>query len=51
MEISVKYAFDKETRFTHGNLITPAIIVTEQKVKSQGNVPVVEVVKEWIKDL
>ncbi len=30
---------------------TPAVILTEHKVKAQGEVPKVEIVREWLKDL
>jgi hypothetical protein len=30
---------------------TPAVILTEHKVKTQGEVPKVEIVREWLKDL
>jgi MtaA/CmuA family methyltransferase len=49
--IKMRIATDEETRLSFGVTGTPAIILTEHKIKSQGKVPKVEIIREWLKDL
>jgi hypothetical protein len=36
---------------TYGIVQTPAIILAEYKLKSEGEIPEVIVIKEWIKEI
>ncbi len=49
--IRIHISTDKNTRSSFGVTSTPAIILTEHKIKSQGEVPMIEIMREWLKDL
>jgi hypothetical protein len=49
--IKILISTDDNTRATFGITQTPAIVLTEHKVKVQGEVPKVEIIREWLKDL
>jgi uroporphyrinogen decarboxylase len=49
--IAYRFITDEKEILSYGVMQTPAFIVQEFKVKSQGTEPSVEVVKEWIKEL
>ena len=49
--ITHRFITDEQEILCYGVMQTPAFIVQEFKVKSQGSEPSVEVVKEWIKEL
>jgi uroporphyrinogen decarboxylase len=49
--MKVLTATDENTKLTFGVTSTPAIILTEHKIKSQGEIPKVEIIREWLKDL
>jgi thiol-disulfide isomerase/thioredoxin len=49
--IHVSTTTDPNIKATYGVISTPAIVFTEHKIKCQGEVPGVVVVKEWLKDL
>ena len=49
--ITHRFITDEKEILSYGVMQTPAFIVQEFKVKSQGTEPSVEVVKEWIKEL
>ncbi|HJX72089.1 MAG TPA: uroporphyrinogen decarboxylase family protein [Bacteroidales bacterium] len=49
--LKVRTATDEETRLSFGVTRTPAIVITEHKIKSQGEVPKVEIIREWLKEL
>ena len=49
--ITYRFIMDEKEILSFGVVQTPAFIVQEFKVKSQGSEPSVEVVKEWIKEL
>lgn len=49
--IKIHTATDENTRLAYGVTETPAIILTEHKIKSQGEVPKVEIIREWLKEL
>jgi MtaA/CmuA family methyltransferase len=49
--IGYRFITDEKEILSYGIVQTPAFIVQEFKVKSQGTEPSVEVVKEWIKEL
>jgi uroporphyrinogen decarboxylase len=49
--ITYRFVTDEQEILSYGVMQTPAFIVQEFKVKSQGSEPSVEVVKEWIKEL
>ena len=49
--ITYRFITDEQEILSYGVMQTPAFIVQEFKVKSQGSEPSVEVVKEWIKEL
>ena len=42
---------DPERIVSYGINQTPAVILTEYKLKSEGEVPPVIVIKEWIKEI
>lgn len=42
---------DDNARATFGITQVPAVVLTEHKVKVQGEVPKVEIIREWLKDL
>lgn len=50
-QLEVKYTTDKEMRLSFGISVTPAVVVADYKLKSQGEVPKVEIIREWIKEL
>jgi MtaA/CmuA family methyltransferase len=49
--IKVCVSTDGNARASFGISNTPAIVLTEHKIKVQGEVPKVEIVREWLKDL
>ena len=49
--IRIHTATDEKTRLAYGVTETPAIILTEHKIKSQGEIPKVEIMREWLKEL
>jgi len=49
--VEIIHIQDVESRKKYGITGVPAVITTKQHVKSIGNVPSVEVMKEWLKDL
>ncbi len=49
--ISYRIIKDEKEILSYGVVKTPAFILQELKVKSQGPVPSVEVVREWLKDI
>ncbi len=50
-ELEVKYTTDKEMQLSFGVSVTPAIVIADYKLKSQGEIPKVEIIREWIKEL
>lgn len=50
-EADVKYITDSNQIAAFGISDTPAVILAEYKLKSEGKVPSIEVIKEWIKDI
>ncbi len=50
-QLEVKYTTDKEMRLSFGIAVTPAVVVADYKLKSQGEIPEVEIIREWIKEL
>ena len=48
---SINLSLNKKELEKYGVTKTPAIIITEQKIKLQGELPLVEVVKEWLKEI
>ncbi len=49
--ISLKTSTDSAMKATFGVVNTPAIILTEHKIKARGEVPSVDIIKEWLKDI
>jgi uroporphyrinogen decarboxylase len=49
--IHVKTSMDSALRATFGVTNTPSIVLTEHKVKTQGEIPSIEIIKEWLKDI
>lgn len=49
--IKITVSKDEETRLAFGAAVTPAIILTEHKLKVQGEIPNVEIIREWLKEL
>ncbi|MBN1117641.1 MAG: thioredoxin family protein [Bacteroidales bacterium] len=50
-EILVKTSTLQTDREKFGVLNTPSIVLTEHKIKAQGDVPSVDVIKEWLKEI
>jgi uroporphyrinogen decarboxylase len=51
VDLEITTSTDEKILASYGILNTPAIIVAEYKLKTQGEVPDVEIIKEWIKDI
>jgi uroporphyrinogen decarboxylase len=49
--IKISVSTDENVRLSFGVTITPSIIITEHKLKTQGEVPKVEIIREWLKEL
>ncbi len=50
-DIRLSIVRDETLMRTFGIHMTPALLITEYKLKSQGDIPSVDVIKEWIKDI
>ncbi|NOY61257.1 MAG: uroporphyrinogen decarboxylase [Calditrichaeota bacterium] len=50
-DMEIVFLTDEKDLQKFGVLHTPAVVVEKREVKSMGNVPSVEVIKEWIKDI
>lgn len=51
VDLEVATSTDEKILASYGIINTPAIIVAEYKLKSQGEIPDVKIIKEWIKDI
>jgi uroporphyrinogen decarboxylase len=51
VDLDVTTSTDEKILASYGIINTPAIIVAEYKLKSQGEIPEVKIIKEWIKDI
>jgi len=49
--IRLKTSTDPALRASYGIMNTPAVILTEHKMKCQGEIPHVDIIKEWLKDI
>lgn len=49
--IKVTPSTDKELRLSYGAVATPALVLTEHKLKVQGEIPKVEIIREWLKNI
>jgi MtaA/CmuA family methyltransferase len=49
--LKIRVATDEATMLSFGVSKTPALILTEHKIKTQGEIPKVEIIKEWLKDI
>ena len=49
--IDVKIINDQNVISSFGIVNTPAVVITEFKTKTEGDIPSVEVIKEWIKNI
>ena len=50
-DIPIKTSLSREVIDSYGILLTPAVVITEYKLKSEGEYPSTEVIKEWIKSI
>lgn len=50
-QIRIKTSTDSGVHAGYGVVNTPAIILIEHKLKVQGEVPRVDIIKEWLKDI
>ena len=50
-QIEVKIISDQHIISSYGILNTPAVVITEYKTKTEGDLPSVDVIKEWIKNI
>ena len=51
VDLDITTSTDEKILASYGIINTPAIIVAEYKLKSQGEIPDVKIIKEWIKDI
>jgi uroporphyrinogen decarboxylase len=49
--LKVTVSTDENIRLSYGVTVTPSVILTEHKLKSQGEVPRVDIIKEWLKEV
>jgi uroporphyrinogen decarboxylase len=49
--MKITISTDENLRLSYGITVTPSIILTEHKLKSQGEVPKVDIIKEWLKEV
>jgi len=50
-DVEVKVISDKQQMANYGVSQGPAVVAVNYKLKSEGEIPSLEVVKEWIKEL
>ncbi|MBR9999646.1 MAG: thioredoxin family protein [Cyclobacteriaceae bacterium] len=50
-EFNISHSTDQQMISSYGITQTPAVILTEHKLKSEGEIPAVIVIKEWIKEI
>ena len=50
-DMGIQYITDEKERFAYGVLKTPAVVVANYKIKSEGTKPSVAIIKEWIKEV
>jgi uroporphyrinogen decarboxylase len=51
IDLGIRSSINENMLASYGVINTPAIIVAEYKLKSQGEIPDVSIIKEWIKDI
>jgi uroporphyrinogen decarboxylase len=51
IDLGIRSSINENMLASYGIINTPAIIVAEYKLKSQGDIPDVSIIKEWIKDI
>lgn len=49
--LKVTISTDETLRLSYGVTVTPSVILTEHKLKSQGEVPKIDIIKEWLKEV
>ena len=49
--IRLRTSTDPAMRASYGIMNTPAVVLTEHKMKCQGEIPHVDIIKEWLKDI
>ncbi len=49
--IKINVTTDENIRLSYGVINTPAIVLTEHKIKAQGEAPSVEIIREWLKEV
>jgi uroporphyrinogen decarboxylase len=50
-DMAIQYITDEKERYAYGVLKTPAVVVANYKIKSEGTKPSVAIIKEWIKEV
>ncbi|MBU2512020.1 thioredoxin family protein [bacterium] len=50
-DVSIQYITDEKEILSYGIAVTPAVMTARYKVKSEGIVPSITVIKEWIKEI
>ncbi len=50
-DVTIQHVTDEEKILSYGIHTTPAVVVAEYKLKSEGSIPSVAIIKEWIKDI
>jgi uroporphyrinogen decarboxylase len=51
IDLEISSRTDEKTLVSYGIQSTPAIIIAEYRLKSQGEIPEVAIIKEWIKEI
>ena len=51
IDLVISSRTDEKTLVSYGIQSTPAIIIAEYRLKSQGEIPEVAIIKEWIKEI
>ncbi|MBN1559466.1 thioredoxin family protein [candidate division KSB1 bacterium] len=49
--VEIVEIYDEKEMLTYGVITTPAVIVANYKIKSEGSAPAVAAVKEWLKEI
>ncbi len=50
-DISIQYVTDENEILSYGITNTPAVLINKYKVKSEGTIPSITAIKEWIKEI
>jgi len=51
LDMPVTRITDPKQVLSYGVAVTPAVVMVQYKVKAEGNIPAVAIIKEWIKEI